>query len=291
VPHLKNLHRFTLDRFSGPGSEEVFAIGDIHGRADLLDLALDAIAATPAAEGRTRRLVTLGDYIDRGPEGVRVIDLLMAAPARLGFPVTNLLGNHEQMIVCALSDDLPHHLRKEIAQCWASNGGIAVISELVEAGHDLDPPYSHRIADALGPERLAFLRGLARSHTPPGSDVLFVHAGLNPNMPLGEFLDREWRIALCTGDFQEKFDPSWVRGPFLDHRPADAGKVGHHGHFVVHGHTPQDGLQRSQEFQVDRDRINLDAYAVFTGRLRVARFVGNVLETFEVTMPERGPEA
>ena len=280
-----NHARFVLDRFSGVGSEEIFAIGDVHGRADLLDAALDAIAAIPASEGRTRRLVTLGDYIDRGPEGVRVLDLLMAAPARLDFPVTNLLGNHEQMLVCALSEDIPAYLRRGMASCWAGNGGTAVLTELVEAGHHLNPASSDRLVAALGPERLAFLRGLARYHRPEGGDVLFVHAGVSPHMPLDTFLAREWRHALCEGSFEEDLDPAWIRGPFLDHKPADTGRVGHHGLFVVHGHTPQDGLDRALPFMIERDRINLDAYAVFSGRLRVARLVGNTLETFEIVEP------
>lgn len=288
MTRLHDLRRFTLDRFSGVGAEETFAIGDVHGRADLLDRALDAIAAVPPAPGRTRRLVTTGDYIDRGPEGVRAIDILMGAEARLGFPVTCLSGNHEQMLLATLDEDLPPHRCEEISSIWLGNGGLSVISELVQLGHALRPLTQAAVAAALGPDRIAFLRGLALSHRPEGGDVLFVHAGLHPDVPTEEFLSAGRLRPFASDRFRESLDPCWIRGPFLSHRPSEFGQVGHHGLFVVHGHTPQDGLDRSQDFHVSHDRINLDTYAVGTGRLRVARLVGNVLETFEVRMGSEG---
>ena len=282
---LTNQTRFVLDRFAGVGPEETFAIGDVHGQAALLDMALDAIAAIPPAEGRTRRLVTLGDYVDRGEASVRALDLVMGAQERLGFPVTPLLGNHEQMLSLAMSDDIPGDQRGRMASLWTMNGGISVIEELAEMGHDVSGPTIGQVAAGLGPARIAFLQGLARSFRPEGGDVLFVHAGLHPRVPSAEFLAREWRRTMAAGRFDEAQDPCWIRGPFLGHRPSEFGAVGHDGLFVVHGHTPQDG-SLPLAWHVARDRVNLDGYAYSTGRLRVARLVGNVLETFEVTAAE-----
>lgn len=286
--HVTPVARITLDRFAGVPGEEIFAVGDVHGRSDLLELAFRAVEATPRVEGLPRRLVLLGDLIDRGHAGVACLDMAMGAADRLGHAVTPLMGNHEMMLAIVLTEGLPRYMRAAYLKMWVQNGGSAVLDELESAGHDLNSPSPTLVAYALGPERIAFLQGLANHYRPVGSDVLFVHAGLHPYVDLDEFLAKDWREH-ADPDFSEDRSWAWVREPFLDRVPRDfGGGVGHHGVFVVHGHTPQDGINVTVPEQVRRDRLNLDVMAVYRERLRCARIVGREVEVFEVTsLPTR----
>lgn len=277
----------TLDRFGGIPGEEVFAVGDVHGRSDLLELALRAIEATPRVPGVPRRLVLLGDLIDRGHAGIECLDMARGAEARLGHPVTTLMGNHEMMMAIALTEGLPGHARQMFMNTWVGNGGSACLAELESAGHDLNPPTAGLIAHALGQERLDFVRGLHNHYRPESSDVLFVHAGLHPYVPVDEFLAKDWRQH-ADPDFRENTSWAWVRAPFLEYVPANfENSVGHHGLFVVHGHTPQDGVNMPVGRQVERDRLNLDVMAVYRDRLRCARIHGREVKVFEVSPHRR----
>ena len=86
-----------------PEGERLYAVGDIHGCAALLDVLLEKINADDAADGKKRRLIFLGDYVDRGGDSKGVIDRLMAIRAR--EPETIFLkGNHEQAVLDFLDD-------------------------------------------------------------------------------------------------------------------------------------------------------------------------------------------
>ena len=258
--------RFEIPHAAAPG-EEIFAIGDIHGGADLLAALLDHARALPRLAAR-RTIVQLGDLIDRGPRSLATLHL-MADAARLAAAdaAIGLMGNHEQMLLYALTGDGWHQAQAYIL--WIDNGGGAVLRELFgrDRQHDHSPD---KVRDALGP-RLALLRGL-RSHWRSG-DVVFVHAGLSPRIPPDAFLATSWSHDFDT--LREDEHWAWIRGPFL-RAPS------HHGLFVCHGHSPHDGHEVPPAAAIARHRLNLDVGSTRTGRARMARFVGGAVTLYEL---------
>ncbi len=276
--------RIVLEHFAGSPREEVFAVGDVHGRADLLHACLDVVSRVPTVAGIPRRLVLLGDLTDRGPAGVEVVDLARGAEARLGHPVTTLMGNHDMMLAIVCSRDVPDAARRAYMRLWAVNGGIAVLDELAGAGRDVDPGSAagpDLLAMALGPERVSFLRSLPSHYVPPGSDLLLVHAGVDPDMGFERTFSLSW-MDHAEPSFDLDGSWAWVREPFLDHVPSRGGRRGHHGRFVLHGHSPYEHASVSMRDMVARDRLNLDTMAVYRGRLRMARVLGNRIQVFDV---------
>ncbi len=177
-----------------------YAIGDIHGRADLLDLLLDRIEADAARRGDRAKIVFTGDYVDRGPDTFAVVERLIAGPKRREDEFVCLRGNHDDLFVTAATgrDELP---------VWAQR-----LHEHALQSYGLTPesPKSQR-ADLL--RHVAFLADLPLTHD-DGTN-LFVHAGIRPFVPLDE---------------QSERDLLWIRDEFLNHR-------GPLPRRVVHGHT------------------------------------------------------
>ncbi len=208
-----------------------YAIGDVHGRDDLLEMMLEHIASDRERRhpDRAATMVLVGDYVDRGPDGAAVIDRLMRGVD--GFDLVCLKGNHEaMMLACTETED------RQAWAGWIHNGGDATIHSFglkVRFGYFR----ADHLADAIGPERLAWLRDLPLYHRTP--DTLFVHAGILPGRPLAKQTER---------------DLLWIRNRFLD---SDRD----HGLLVVHGHTPTD------EPDVRPNRIGIDTGAFSTGRL------------------------
>lgn len=215
-----------------PEGQRVYAIGDIHGRLDLLK-ALHAIIAEDAARApdRSKTMVYLGDYIDRGIDSRGVIERLLGAPLEDVTPVF-LLGNHEDTLLRFLDDH-------GIGESWLLFGGDAT---LYSYGVQLagSPSDQRTMIDAqlnlrenIPESHLAFLRGL-ETHYRIG-DFFFTHAGIRPGVPLDE---------------QATEDLIWIRDEFL-RSTAD------HGAVVVHGHSI------SLEVEDLPNRINIDtgAYA------------------------------
>ena len=250
--------------FACAEEHELFLVGDVHGCADQLEQLLDHAAATPKAPGRRRVFASVGDVIDRGPASLRALDLVIGAKDRIGADEeVHLMGNHEQLLKIALiggSDPASANGLRE----WAHNGGRAVMKELLSLYPD-DPELT--LSRGLGPERMAHLERLA-SHFRSGR-VIAVHAGLSPYIPLDGFLAAHW--AIDPADFNEERHWAWVREPFLDFVPPD-GK-GHHGYFVVHGHSQPYTDPISIWEQVRRCRLNLDGGSYSSGVVRMARIV------------------
>lgn len=210
----------------------VYAIGDIHGRADLLDRLYRKIRAhsDDAAPGR-RAVVHLGDYVDRGPDSRGVIDRVMAPPLP-GFATVALLGNHEFLMLEFLKDPM------EYGPGWMANGAVATMAsygvappkraddpaELVRASADLD--------DALPPDHRRFLATLPLFYR--AGIFAFVHAGVRPGVAL---------------DRQEPDDLIWIREEFLRSRA-------NHGAVIVHGHS----ITPEPDFQPNRIGIDTGAY-------------------------------
>jgi serine/threonine protein phosphatase 1 len=213
-----------------PAGQRVYAIGDVHGCADRLDvlhgLIRDDLAARPVAEPT---LVHLGDYIDRGEDSAGVLARLVRGwPAEPAPRVVNLLGNHEAMLLAAL--DLGD---RESILHWLSNGGANTL-----ASFDLSPRSPAAEWRARIPaEQMALLRGLAPFHRQGG--YLFVHAGLRPGVPMQQ---------------QTLEDMLWIREPFLSF-------LGELPGVVVHGHTPE------RMALLRPNRIGVDTGAVMGGVL------------------------
>ena len=226
-----------------PAGTRLYAIGDIHGRADLLDRLLAAIE-TDAATARNVRLVVvfLGDYVDRGDGSRAVIERLLAGPGatghRLAFQWVCLMGNHERSMLDFLDD-------AESGIAWLTNGALATIANYVDDGVDGErdiPSFGMRgvqarLRRALPAAHHDFLRRLRPCHQE--GDYFFVHAGVRPGISL---------------DAQDPADMMWIRRPFLSCRDD-------HGKLVVHGHTVV------PEPEICSNRIGIDTGAYATGRL------------------------
>jgi serine/threonine protein phosphatase 1 len=228
----------------------VYAVGDIHGRADLLQamhrlIADDAALLTP---GTSKVVVYLGDYVDRGLDSRQVIDLLIRD--RLAdFQTVHLIGNHDAWLLSFLVD-------ATIAPVWLRYGGDAtMVSYGVALGIPQDDVRYYELLQNDLRERIPrghveFLQSLELSFE--SGDYLFVHAGVDPARPL---------------DQQTIDDLLWIREPFLSSR-RDLGRV------VIHGHTVE------AEPIVRPNRIGIDTGACWTGCLtclvleeRVFRFL------------------
>ena len=227
---------------SVPSGLRVYAVGDIHGEAGRLSDLLRSIEADAAGAPADRLLVTLGDYVDRGPDSREVIDILEDVPLP-GFRCVYLMGNHERMML----DFLDRH---ESGSKWLMNGGDATCRS-----YGLDPlggPWAAGAAadetarlddlrrdlqEALPVPHRRFLDSLVMHHRE--GDYLFVHAGLRLDRPLAE---------------QDPEDLLWIRDPFL-YSTSDPGFI------VVHGHTPTGEPDR----QVNR--IGIDTGACYGGPL------------------------
>lgn len=225
-----------LGEASVPDGLRVYAIGDVHGRDDLLGAVHAAVEADLAARPvGDHRLIHLGDYIDRGPATAAVIERLSSLSARDGRVIC-LRGNHEDALFEFLADPEASYA------FFARFGGLDTIASY-GAGLLSDWPASdaRRLRDRflaeLPPAHRAFLEGLADSHLI--GDYFFCHAGIRPGVPL---------------DRQAPRDLHWIREEFLTSR-AD------HGAIIVHGHTPV------KEPDIAPNRIGIDTGAVFTGRL------------------------
>lgn len=223
-----------------PHGERVYAIGDIHGRLDLLEPLMERIAQDSAARGGAHpTLIFLGDLIDRGPQSAQVIDFLLRLKQER--PSTRfLLGNHEEVFLTAMRGD-----RKALA-FFTRIGGVETIlsygiTEQAYREADYDE-LGEMLARAVPAEHLAFLDTFEDMIVL--GDYVFVHAGVRPSEPL---------------DAQKGSDLRWIREEFLGHaRPLE--KV------VVHGHTI------SEQVELLPHRIGVDTGAYRTGVLSAMGF-------------------
>lgn len=212
----------------------IYAIGDIHGRFDLLERMVTEIKGDLDKSRPARTIeIFLGDYVDRGPKSREVMEWLTKIPPLADERIC-LLGNHEEWLLKALDDH--SHMPD-----WLFNGGGETLKsygvKAQGAGEMMLIELQKAFREALPSEHHVFISALPRM-----VDLelyLFVHAGVRPGIPL---------------DQQNPEDLVWIREPFL-RSEADFGRV------VVHGHTP------TVRPDVRRNRINIDTGAVFTGRL------------------------
>ncbi len=218
-----------------PDGLAIYAIGDLHGRLDLLR-DMEALIRADLARSQPRQSVEifLGDYIDRGPQSREVVERLIGAPPLADRRIC-LMGNHEDMLLGVLSE--PDALVN-----WLHNGGDATLASYGLNVRPFAAKKEHAriralFLEGLAPDHRAFFEGLRR--WVEFGPYLFVHAGIRPGRPL---------------EVQEPEDLVWIREPFLLSEE-DFGRI------VVHGHTPVDRPD------VRSNRINIDTGAYFTGRL------------------------
>ena len=236
-----------------------FVVGDSHGFLPQLDAVVHGMSKEARGGGR---ITFLGDMTDRGPDSLGCLELAARDAASLGFSEKAvLLGNHEIMLLLALADparSMDH---------WVANGGGTLLTQM-----DIDPSRAASdrrvpalVREELGGEVMAMLER-AGSHASNGN-LLFVHAGVNPAVPLSEWFARP-RLHVESEDHW-----AWIRYPFLRHEgPFEGGRV------VVHGHTPEHMTvawkQRhlSEMHVLDGYRIGLDGGSFLTGKVAGAEF-------------------
>ena len=227
------------------GGALIYAVGDIHGRSDLLAPLLLKLEDDIDKLGHSHPPVVLfiGDYVDRGPDSRGVVERILALRKLSGWDVRTLKGNHEHQLLAFLDDS-------KKGPAWVEFGGTATL-----ASYDVEPPPARSDADrweqarsqlqaSLSGEHLAFFRGLDLAVV--CGDYLFVHAGVRPGVPLHD---------------QAEADLLWIRDDFLSSSQA-FGKV------VVHGHTPE------AEPYLGQNRIGIDTGAYATSTLTAVRLFG-----------------
>ncbi|MDO8409376.1 MAG: metallophosphoesterase family protein [Phenylobacterium sp.] len=224
------------------GGRRVYAIGDIHGRHDLLEalvreIGRDVVETPPLAQPL---LIFLGDYVDRGPGSAQAVDMILRLQGESGFEIRALKGNHEEALLRFLDEP-------SFGSTWAEHGGSATL-----ASYGVQPPATRTDPTAWAEAAAAFAAVLPGAHLDfyrsldlmaEVGDYAFVHAGVRPGVPLAH---------------QEERDLLWIRGEFLQ-------ATGPFGKVIVHGHTPM------EEPQVTPHRLGLDTGAYATGVLTAVR--------------------
>jgi serine/threonine protein phosphatase 1 len=214
-----------------PPDRRAYAVGDIHGCREKL-VALHSLIAADLTARPTRSavLVHLGDYIDQGPDSAGVVALLTAGPPVPGLEVVNLLGDHERMLLAALTGD------RAAATDWLWAGGKEALTTW---GLAPDLP-REQWAAALPENHVTWLRSLALTHRE--GNYLFVHAGIRPGAALAD---------------QSTDDLLTIRQPFLSSE-LELGLI------IVHGHSSLPSVQ------IATNRIGLDTGAGIGGKLTCA---------------------
>jgi serine/threonine protein phosphatase 1 len=209
----------------------VAAIGDVHGRLDLVDQLWPMIdAASRRSAARTRMLIFIGDYVDRGLQSAQLVERLLEGFP--GFTTVFLKGNHDETLLQFLADPA-------IGDVWRNFGGLETLRSY---------GVSHAAGKSWAQTRSEFLTVFPRSHEAffknlqlykAVGDYLFVHAGVKPRVPLAE---------------QREQDLLWIRDEFLT-------STVNFGRVVVHGHTPANAPE------IRQNRIGIDTGAYMTGAL------------------------
>jgi serine/threonine protein phosphatase 1 len=211
-----------------PPDTRVYAIGDIHGQRARLE-AMHQLIERDAASAPEAKLVVIhvGDFVDRGPDSVGVLDLLIADPLP-SFTKVFLKGNHEDYMLRFLDGDI------EAGAGWFANGGDATLESYGIDTEDKWPDFTVLVdwqaglAAAVTQAQRRFLDSLQLSHIE--GDYAFVHAGVRPGLPL---------------EAQKAHDLMWIRDTFHSSRA-------NHGYVIVHGHsvTPK-AVSKSNRIGID----------------------------------------
>jgi len=222
----------------------IYAVGDVHGRFDLL-LKLEEVIVKDAKDhpGKDKLIVMLGDYVDRGSQSAQVLDHLIAAPPE-GFARVCLAGNHEQVMLNFLAAPLE-------TENWLKFGGVETLGsygippEQVYASNFGSRKFMQLLKSHLPDEHIRLLSDFPSMVVM--QKYLFVHAGIRPGVKIDDQLDQ---------------DLMWIRGEFLKHDWTG-------DRTIIHGHTPRDQPEHIL------GRVNVDTGAYASERLTAARIEGN----------------
>jgi len=234
---LKNKTRPSL-----PRGVRIYAMADIHGRADLLSQMLTVIDADLARSRPQYAIhVFLGDYIDRGPETCRTIDILVKRSRN--HKIVFLKGNHEECMLEVIRD--PAKLQE-----WRQFGGLQTLRSYglnpsLNPSAEEQADLMQRLVHTMPKSHLQFLQRLRPTFT--CGDFFFVHAGVRPGVPLHD---------------QQEQDLFWIRDEFLE---TDE----NFGKYIVHGHSPV------HVPDIRPNRINIDTGAYATGNLTLLTIQGS----------------
>jgi len=218
-----------------PDGTRIYAIGDVHGRNDLLEALLERVREHVAANPIARPMIVfVGDYVDRGPSSRQVLDTLLLCSSY--YDTICLRGNHEAYVLDFLDNPA--------SVCdWLRLGALETLRSYgLNPGKYLESRTQELLAMSLSfalhqNGHLEFLRDLPSSFS--CGDFFFVHAGVRPGVPL---------------DQQNHRDLLEIRKDFILCK-SSFGKI------VVHGHTPV------SKVEIHSNRINIDTGAYATGRL------------------------
>ncbi|MEL7198561.1 MAG: metallophosphoesterase [Pseudomonadota bacterium] len=215
--------------------ERIYAIGDVHGRYDLLIELLDQIISHfPTLEPKPSKftVLLLGNLIDHGPENARCIELAKALSEEA--KAMTLLGFHEHLLLESLDG------KADAQEAWLSMGGVATLESYGLGAPKLseDPfDFAERLEEGLPDGHIAFLKSLDTSYS--SGSYFFAHAGIKPGVSIA----KQSREALFSVGSEFTLSDRW------------------HGQVVVHGHSTVD------EVEVYENRIAIDTGAYKTGTL------------------------
>lgn len=232
-----------------PAGQRAYAVGDVHGRADLFAAMIKAVEDDDAGRGAAdSTIVLLGDLVDRGPDSAGVIALARQWHGRR--PIRALMGNHEEMFLDSFDNEevLRHFLRfggRETVLSYPIDPATYAAASLAET--------QELMRQAVPAEDLTFLR--AMEDMVAIGDYLFVHAGIRPGVPL---------------DQQRPGDLRWIREPFTNHQ-------GSFGPVVIYGHTIY------EKPEIGSNRIGIDTGAYQSGRLTAIGLEGSNRWLIEVS--------
>ena len=239
------MFNFSPRREQGPAGARgyrAYAVGDIHGRVDLLEHLLAKIHADLQHRPAPKTLlVFVGDLVDSGPSSAQVIERLRCY-RRDGVRPVFLLGNHEEVLLRIIAGD------SSVVESWLKFGGLQCLQSYGVTLASIRGRSAEQVVEivraSVPPEHVEFLESFADSCR--FGDYLFVHAGIRPGVEV---------------DQQSQADLRWIREPFLfDERD--------HGFVVVHGHTITDEVEERP------NRIGIDTGAYRSGVLTALAIEG-----------------
>ena len=239
------MFNFSPRREQGPAGARgyrAYAVGDIHGRVDLLEHLLAKIHADLQHRPAPKTLlVFVGDLVDRGPSSAQVIERLRCY-RRDGVRPVFLLGNHEEVLLRIIAGD------SSVVESWLKFGGLQCLQSYGVTLASIRGRSAEQVVEivraSVPPEHVEFLESFADSCR--FGDYLFVHAGIRPGVEV---------------DQQSQADLRWIREPFLFDETD-------HGFVVVHGHTITDEVEERP------NRIGIDTGAYRSGVLTALALEG-----------------
>lgn len=195
---FKRLFQRKADKpeFPLPMPDETFIVlGDIHGRADLLQRFLDMGPSYP--------VVCVGDYIDRGDNSAEVLQIL-----RSQLNVTCISGNHEEMLLDFLENP------ERSGSRWLRYGGLQTLASFGVAGvtessgTDAIVKAAEHLRDAMGDDLITWMRTLPTRWQ--SGNVAIVHAGADPVMAIEDQTTRSLHWGHPDFEKKQRDDGVWV---------------------------------------------------------------------------------